>query len=137
MEEFDGGTSLRNHLKFDLNEAIEILERTPKVLNSLLGGLSDVWTHQNEGEDTWSPFDVLGHLIHGENTDWLVRIRLILSEFDETFEPFDRFAQFQNSKGKSMSHMLRAFEELRIINLAELKSFNITEEQLKEKIQQE
>jgi hypothetical protein len=63
-------------------------------LNSLLGGLSEDWTHKNQGEDTWSAFDVLGHLIHVENTDWLVRTRLILSHFDETFEPFDCFAQF-------------------------------------------
>ena len=118
-------------MEFNLEESIEILERTPFVLESLLSELSDDWTMQNEGGDTWSPFDVVGHLIHGENTDWLPRTKIILAQGgDKNFVPYDRFAQFENSKGKSLEELLSSFKTLRQNNIAELKRLEINEEKL-------
>ncbi|WP_425235663.1 DinB family protein [Ulvibacterium sp.] len=110
-------------MKFELNTAIPILERTPTVLRVLLQGLSEEWIQGNEGKDTWSPFDVVGHLIHGEKTDWMVRTALILENGpNPAFEPFDRFAQFENSKGKTLESLLEEFEGLRKDNLTDLRS---------------
>lgn len=110
-------------MNFDLNQAISVLEKTPSVLKQLLGSLSQEWTRKNEGRDTWSPYDVLGHLIHGEQTDWMPRLEIILNEDeDKTFEPYDRFAQFNNSKGKSMGDLLDAFDSLRKKNIRTLKT---------------
>ncbi|ASW75868.1 hypothetical protein IQ37_11810 [Chryseobacterium piperi] len=118
-------------MSFNLHKAIEVLERTPKVLTSLLEGLSDEWIYNNEGEETWSPFDVIGHLIHGEKTDWMVRTEVILSNGpDKTFAPFDRFAQFEQSKGKTISQLLEEFQKLRKNNLSILQSKHITDEDL-------
>ena len=87
-------------MKFELYRAIEILERTPTVLRSMLTGLSEPWIHNNYGEKTFSPFDVVGHLIHGERTDWIPRARIILEHGEaRSFEPFDRYAQFTESQG--------------------------------------
>lgn len=119
-------------MEFNLNKSIEILERTPQVLTIFLNGLSDEWILNNEGEETWSPYDVIGHLIHGEKTDWLVRANLILSdEENKTFAPFDRFAQFEESRGKTISELLKEFQKLRENNLSELKSKNITSDDLR------
>src|ERR1700754_2282554 len=94
-------------MNFDLNKTIEILERTPVVLETLLKGISDDWTLSNEGVDTWSPYDIIGHLIHGEKTDWIPRMEIILSaNADKKFTPYDRFAQFTESKGKSLTQLL-------------------------------
>jgi len=110
-------------MKFDLNQAISVLERTPGVLKQLLDNLSQEWTHKNEGKDTWSPYDVLGHLVHGEKTDWMPRLEIVLSDSENnTFEPYDRFAQFKMSKGKSLGNLLDEFERLRKQNLRNLKS---------------
>ncbi|MCF6131487.1 DinB family protein [Flavobacterium wongokense] len=118
-------------MNFNLSKSIEILERTPTVLETLLNGLSNEWIQNNEGEETWSPFDVLGHLIHGEKTDWIARTEIILSDkADKTFPPFDRFAQFEESKGKTISDLLNEFTDLRNTNLIALKSKNITSEDL-------
>lgn len=118
-------------MQYNLTQAIAILERTPTVLRTYLYDLPTEWTSLNEGPDTWSPFDVIGHLIHGEQEDWLKRANLILSDKeDKTFAPFDRFAQFEHSKGKSMNQLLDEFEALRAENLKELKSFNLSDEQL-------
>ncbi|ASK30675.1 hypothetical protein CEY12_11365 [Chryseobacterium sp. T16E-39] len=117
-------------MPFNLNKAVEILERTPNVLTLMLDGLSDEWIYNNEGEETWSPFDVIGHLIHGEKTDWLVRTELILSNEDKKFPEFDRFAQFEESKGKTLSQMLQEFQNLRKNNLAALQDKKITIEDL-------
>src|ERR1044071_4384530 len=101
-------------MKFQLEQALEILERTPKTLTELLAGLNDEWIYRNEGGDTWSPFDVVGHLIHGERTDWIPRLRIILEHGKaKPFEPFDRFAQFEESKGKSLVLLLEEFTRLR------------------------
>lgn len=117
-------------MKFLLDQSIEILERTPSMLSDLLSGLSDDWICNNEGKDTWSPFDVVGHLIHGEKTDWIIRTKTILFEDNKSFIPFDRFAQFEASKGKSMTDLLTEFELLRNQNILELKSFELSDSDL-------
>lgn len=118
-------------MKYDINNALEILEQTPKTVYSLLSPLSDEWIFCNEGNATWSAFDIVGHLIHGEKTDWIPRMNIILSDSDnKIFKPFDRFAQFENSKGKLMSQLLNEFSELRQTNLKFLKSLNLTKVQL-------
>lgn len=119
-------------MQFDLSKSIEILERTPAVLKTLLAKLSDDWVFENEGPDTWSPYEVIGHLIHCEKTDWLVRAQVILSEKeDKTFEPFDRFAQLKAGKEKPLEELLEEFQVLREKNLEELKSMQINAEKLK------
>ncbi len=118
-------------MEFDLNKALEILQRTPKVLNELLHNLSDDWSKVNEGGETWSAYDVMGHLIHGENTDWIARVEICLSDGGQkTFTPFDRFAQFEESKGKTLNQLLSEFEQLRNQNIFRLKSYNINKETL-------
>ncbi len=117
-------------MQFNLDNSIAILERTPSVLSTLLRGLLEDWTLCNEGPDTWSAYDIVGHLIHGEETDWLPRVRIILEHGESRpFEPFDRFAQFENSKGKSMVELLNRFTELRSASLATLRGLNLREEQ--------
>ena len=106
---------------FDLPGVIEILERTPSALACMLEGLPDEILQTSEGGDSWSPFDVVGHLIHGEKTDWIPRLRIILSEGESRpFNPFDRFAQFEESRGKSIHQLLDEFEALRASNLETL-----------------
>ncbi len=118
-------------MEFDLDQAVEVLRRTPRTLRALLQGLPAGWTSNNEGPDTWSPFDVVGHLVHGEKTDWIGRARIILEHGEgRTFEPFDRFAQFRDSAGKSLEDLLDEFEELRAGNLDTLRGFELTPEQL-------
>jgi len=119
-------------MKFSIHQSIEILERTPIVLQNLLQGLSAEWTSNNEGGETWSAYNVIGHLIHGDKTDWLTRAELILSDnAEKQFQPFDRFAQFENSKGKTLKQLLSDFAEVRNANIKRLKSLNITERDLK------
>jgi uncharacterized damage-inducible protein DinB len=118
-------------MEFELEEAVAILQRTPTVLRELLSNLSDDWITQNEGPESWSPFDVVGHLLHGDQADWIPRARIIL-EYGETrpFEPFDRFAQFEKSKGKSLAQLLDEFAAVRRRNLEELAAMNLTSEQI-------
>ena len=101
-------------MKYSVAQAIEILDRTPSVCAALLSGLSDDWVMHNEGPETFSPFDVMGHLIHGEKTDWVPRAKMIL-EFGntKTFVPWNRFAQYEESKGKSLSQLLDEFARVR------------------------
>ena len=121
-------------MEYDLQQSIEILERTPATYTSLFYGLSKEWSHSNEGQETWSAFDIIGHLIQGEKTDWIPRSRLILSDApDKTFEPFDRFAQEKWSVGKTMEELLDEFQALRTQNLHELKSWNLSEKDLQKK----
>jgi len=118
-------------MKFNLEKSKEILRQTPSTVNNLLQNLSGEWIKNNEGGESWSPYDILGHLIHGDRADWMGRIKTIL-EFGETkaFVPFDRFAQFKSSEGKSLRDLLDTFAALRAENIEELDSLNITEEQL-------
>ena len=115
-------------MKFDLDETIEVLSRTPGVLKALLNGLSHNWVQNNEGSETWSPYDVVGHLIHGEKTDWITRAKIIL-DYGESrpFDPYDRFAQFEASKGKSIEELLEEFTALREQNIKTLREFKLTE----------
>ena len=118
-------------MHFDLEETISILERTPDVLKAYLEGLSSDWTSHNEGTGTWSPFDIIGHLIVGEKTDWVVRAEIILADSpDKSFEPFDMTAQFNYGKDKMLDQLLAEFELLRIENLKKIKAMNLTEDQL-------
>ena len=118
-------------MEFETDIAVEILGRTPHVLRSLLSGLSDAWVFSNYGEKTFSPFDVVGHLIHGERTDWMARAKIILEHGEQQpFEPFDRYAQFEQNKGKSMAELLSTFGELRVRNLETLRGLRMTREQL-------
>jgi hypothetical protein len=115
----------------NLEHTIALLSRTPAVLDTLLRDLPDVWTFRNEGGDTWSAFDVVGHLIHGERTDWMPRARLLL-KFGDTraFDPFDRLAQTQESQGKSLGQLLNEFARLRSDNLRELRALDLRPEDL-------
>ncbi|UFH54224.1 DinB family protein [Spirosoma sp. KNUC1025] len=112
-------------MNFSLEKSFDVLERTPAVLDTMLQGISADWTSVNEGDGTWSVYDVIGHLIHGEKTDWIPRAELILSDKpDKTFAPFDRFAQFDESPGKSLAQLLDEFKALRQQNMAWLRSKN-------------
>jgi hypothetical protein len=122
-----------NHslMNFDLDQATEILERTPAALASMLNGLSRGWTDSLGDGENWQPYDVIGHLIHGEKTDWIPRARIILSQNDDTtFEPFDRWAQFEDSQGKALTEILEEFAARRADNLNILRTWQLTPEQL-------
>ena len=113
-------------MKFSFDDALPILRTTPAVLRAWLSPLPDSWILANEGPDTWSAFDVVGHLIHGERTDWIPRVELLLVHGElRAFTPFDRFAQFRDSRGKSLLQLLDSFAELREANVARLESFNL------------
>ena len=119
---------------FKLDQAKEILRRTPGTLNALLADLPDEWVLSNEGPETWSPYDVVGHLIEGEETDWIPRARIILElGEDRPFDKFDRFAMFQKSKGKSLRELLARFEQLRGESLRQLDELNLTPELLQKR----
>ena len=121
-------------MNFTIEKSIEILERTPAVLETMLENISADWTENNEGGDTWSVFDVVGHLVHGEKTDWVSRMEVILSDGEnKTFEPFDRFAQFEDSRGKTLRELLDEFKGLRKKNVGILRSKNLTAERLEAK----
>lgn len=123
-------TTIPSSLEFSIPRSLEIIERTPAVLRALLQDLSADWTTHNEGGETWTPFDVMGHLVHGERTDWMTRIKKCLSTDDKAFVKFDRTAMFEESKGKNLLQLLSEFEALRRRNIAELKALEITEAQL-------
>jgi hypothetical protein len=113
-------------MEFNLDESIALLTRTPAALNALLRDLPEPWTHRNEGEKTWSAFDVVGHLIHGERTDWIPRAERIFQFGDSRpFDPFDRWAQVRESEGKSLPQLLDEFARLRAENLQKLGAMNL------------
>jgi len=118
---------------FTVESAIAILERTPASLRALLEGLPDFWLRAKEGEKSWSPYDVIGHLIHGEHTDWIPRARHIMAGETRPFDPFDRTAQFQESRGKNLTELLTTFAELRQKNIQTLKGMNLSDADLKRK----
>ena len=118
-------------MDFDLIASIAVLERTPLTLRAMLDGLPAVWTDATEGPETWSPYVIVGHLIHGERTDWIPRAQMILAQGAERrFTPYDRFAQFRESEGKSLADLLDEFARLRAENLATLAGWRLTASQL-------
>ena len=113
--------------KHDLKNTIALLERTPATLDMLLRGLSDIWTHSDEGGNSWSAFEVLGHLIYGERTDWMPRVRIILRFGDtKAFDPFDRKGHLTEIEGKTLGNLLDEFARLRAENLAELEALKLS-----------
>ncbi len=118
-------------MDFELNAALAVLERTPETFRVMLAGLPAVWSDATEGPETWSPFVIVGHLIHGERTDWIPRARIILEQGeDRRFSPYDRFAQFRESAGKSLAALLDEFARLRAENLRTLRGWELGEAQL-------
>lgn len=115
-------------MEFDLSNGLSVLERTPSVLRTLLVGLPDVWTQQNEGPDTWSPREVVGHLIEGERSDWIPRARIVLAQGSSTaFEPFDRTAHERSMNARApLEELVETFAEMRAANLATLRGWNLT-----------
>jgi uncharacterized damage-inducible protein DinB len=121
------GARLGCIVNFTLSDALPVLRGTPAVLRAWLWDLPDTWATPNEGPDTWSPYDIVGHLIHGDRTDWIPRTELLLAHGESRpFTPFDRFAQFEESRGKSLHELLDTFTELRAQNLARLESLRLT-----------
>jgi len=121
----------RARRSFEMDEAVAILEKTPATLDTLLRGLPQGWIAANEGADTWSPFDVVGHLIHGERTDWVPRAKIILDHGEaRAFDKFDRFAQFAASEGRSLASLLDEFATLRQENLREIAAMRLTDADL-------
>ncbi len=121
-------------MEFQLDKAKEVLRRTPATLNALLGDLPNDWVLSNEGPGTWSPYDVIGHLIEGEETDWIPRTRIILEQGEaRPFDRFDRFAMFEKSRGKSLLELLATFEHLRGESLRQLDELNLTPELLQKR----
>jgi DinB superfamily len=122
---------MANLTEFSLADAIAVLERTPASLDALLRGLPQSWVGCNEGKDTWSAFDIVGHLIVGERTDWMPRARIILESGEaRPFDPFDRFAQEKESQGKPLEKLLDEFALLRGESLAALEALNLQPEDL-------
>jgi uncharacterized damage-inducible protein DinB len=118
-------------MQYDVTQAVEVLRRTPGVLRAMISGLSAEWTHSNYGEDTFSPFDVIGHLITGERTDWIARTRIILEHGTaRPFDKYDRYGQFEESRGKTLDQLLDEFERLRVANLKTLGELRLTADQL-------
>ena len=118
-------------MNFELSEGIAVLERTPATFRALLAGLPESWAAPNEGPNTFSAFDNVGHLIHGERTDWIPRARIILAQgANRRFEPYDRFAQVRESAGKSLAQLLGEFAQLRAENLVTLRGWDLTDREL-------
>jgi len=121
----------RTRRSFAMDEAVAILARTPATLDALLRGLPDCWIVANEGGDTWSAFDVIGHLIHGERTDWMPRAKIILEHGEaRAFDQFDRLAQFAESEGRTLASLLDELATLRQENLRELAALHLTDTDL-------
>lgn len=118
-------------MTFDLPNAVAVLARTPHTLRAMLSGLSPAWIDATEGGDSWSPYTIVGHLLHGERTDWIPRARIILAQGDtRRFTPYDRFAQFHESQGRSLVELLDELERLRAENVATLTGWSLSEPQL-------
>ena len=118
-------------MDFELHAGTAVLERTPHTLRAMLAGLPSVWTDATEGPETWSPYVIVGHLIHGERTDWIPRARIILAQGPQRrFTPYDRFAQFRESEGKSLTDLLDELTRLRAESLATLAGWRLTDAQL-------
>ena len=121
----------RTRRPYLLEEATAVLARTPGALDALLRGLPEGWLSAHEGGESWSPYDVMGHLIHGERTDWIPRVRRLLEHGESlAFEKFDRFAQFEESKGKTLASLLDEFAAVRAQSLRDLAALKLTSEDL-------
>jgi DinB superfamily len=113
-------------MEHNLEHTISLLSRTPATINALLRDLPQAWTLRNEGDDSWSAFDIVGHLIHGDRTDWMPRARMILQYGEaKPFEPFDRMGQVRESEGKSLPQLLDEFARLRAEKITELRSLKL------------
>jgi hypothetical protein len=118
-------------MKFELKQATEILSQTPFTLQRMLEGLSDDWTTSSGNRESWGVYDVIGHLVHGEETDWITRAGVILAQGeDRRFVPFDRVAQFELTNDRSLSDLLTEFAHLRNTNLKQLERMELTAESL-------
>lgn len=118
-------------MEFNLHDGLAVLERTPAVLRAMLSGLPSTWTDATEGPDTWSPYVIVGHLIHGERADWIARAQIILAQgTDRRFTPFDRLAQFRDSEGKTLDQLLEEFAACRASNLRTLRAWDVTDAHL-------
>lgn len=118
-------------MTYNVGDAIEILKRTPKIIEALVKDLPPQWSEVNEGGETWSVYDIVGHLIHGETTDWINRMEITLRQGDDRkFPPFERFAMIEESKGKSLNQLVKEFAAIREKNIQILQSKNLTEAQL-------
>jgi hypothetical protein len=127
----DSGGAEEAEMRFDLMRSMEILERTPRALRGLLLGLPDDWARADEGPDTFSAFDVVGHLIDGEETDWIPRARIILAGGDDPrFAPYDRFRHRERNRGRSLESLLDEFARLRLESLSALRGFDLTDAKL-------
>ena len=121
-------------MEFVLDEAVAVLSKTPSTLRALLQGLPTGWIENDEGAETWSPYVVIGHLVHGERADWIPRARIIREHGESRpFDPFDRLAQFQESEGKSIDELLSEFETLRALNLETLREWKLSSSELESK----
>jgi DinB superfamily len=121
-------------MNFQLDKAVEVLRQTPYSLERMLGDLSEEWTVSKGDRDDWSPYDVIGHLIHCEESDWIPRAEIILAQGENrAFEPFDRWAQFEKSKERSLADLLTEFAHLRSLSLEKLVAWQLTPEQLESK----
>jgi len=118
-------------MEHDLEQTIALLSRTPAALDGLLRDLPETWTHRGEGEDTWTVFDVVGHLIYADRENWMPRARRILQFGEEQpFDPFDRQGHVKESQGKSLSQVLDEFARVREGCLVDLRALNLTSEQM-------
>jgi hypothetical protein len=118
-------------MEFDMERSIDVLRRTPASLSALLEGVDEAWSRGREGPETFSPFDVVGHLVDGEETDWIPRARIILARGpDPVFEPYDRFRHRQRNVGRSLESLLQEFARLRAANLDILRSWSLTDAEL-------
>ncbi|HEU5440602.1 MAG TPA: DinB family protein [Ktedonobacterales bacterium] len=118
-------------MDYQYEQAVEILRHTPATLTALLGGLPEVWTTSTEGPNTWSAYDIVGHLLHGEETDWIARTRIILEHGERrSFDSVNRTAMFEKYRDLALDQLLAAFEQARTKNLATLSELRITPEKL-------
>lgn len=122
---------MTTQLPFDVAKSVEVLQQTPYTLRRMLEGLSPEWTASIGDIENWSPYDVIGHLIHGEETDWIPRAEIILAQGENRrFTPYDRLAQFERSRGKTLADLLTEFAYLRNVNIEKLAGWQLTPDQL-------
>jgi uncharacterized damage-inducible protein DinB len=119
-------------MEYQIEDAVAILRQTPATLTALLRGLPEAWTRSTAGPDTWSAYDVVGHLLHGEETDWITRASIILEHGESRpFDSFDRTAMFEKYRDSSLDQLLAAFAQAREQNLATLSELRLTPEKLR------